>query len=81
MHTVARRQLAAFLDPTKLSALVAGYDAVELDAGPYALCLQLRGDLNSRCGSCWVGGGGERAGGACGNRCEVLCVCVCLGCS
>lgn len=68
MYAVAGRQLTPFFDPAELSAQVAGHDTVELDAGPYALGLQLRCDLNGGRGSCWDGGGGERAGGACGDR-------------
>lgn len=78
MHTVARRQLTPFLDPTELGAPVSGHGTVELNAGTYALGLQLRCDLNDGRGSCWDGSGGDRARGACGDMYEVLCVCVCV---
>ena len=80
MHAVAGRQWTPFLDPAELGAWVAGHNTVELHAGPYALGLQLRRDLDRGCGSCWCGRGRERAGGACGDRYEVVrervCVCV-----
>lgn len=77
LHAVARRQLTPFLDPTELRALVAGHGTVELYAGPYALGLQLRRDLNSGCGSCW--GGGERARGACRDMMRIFVdVCECV---
>ena len=78
MHTVAGRQRTPFLDPAELGAWVAGHDAVELHAGPYTLSLQLRRDLDCGCGSCWCGRGRERARGACGDRHEVVRVCVCM---
>lgn len=78
MHTVAGRQWTPFLDPAELGAWVAGHDAVELHAGPYTLSLQLRRDLDCGCGSCWCGRGRERARGACGDRHEVVRVCVCV---
>lgn len=78
MHTVAGRQRTPFLEPAELGAWVAGHDTVELHVGPYALGLQLRRDLDCGCGSCWCGCGGERARGACGDRYEVVRVCVCV---
>lgn len=78
MHTVAGRQRTPFLEPAELGAWVAGHDTVELHAGPYALGLQLRRDLDCGCRSCWCGCGGERARGACGDRYEVVRECVCV---
>lgn len=77
LHTVARRQLTPFLDPTELGALVIRHSTVELHAGPYALGLQLRRDLNGGCGSYWDGSGRERARGACGERYKAVRMCVC----
>lgn len=76
LHTVARRQLTPFLDPAELGAPVTGHSTVELDAGPYALGLQLRCDLNGGRGSCWDGSCQDRARGACGDMGEVLCECA-----
>ena len=78
MHAVAGRQRTPLLDPAELGAWVAGHDTVELHAGPYALGLQLRRDLDCGCRSCWCGRGRERARGACGDRYEVVRVCMCV---
>lgn len=78
VHAVAGRQRTPFLDPAELGAWVAGHNTVELHAGPYALGLQLRCDLDCGCGPCWCGRGGERAGGACGDRYKVVRMSVCV---
>lgn len=64
------------LDPAELGVLVVRHGTMELHTGPYALGLQLRRDLNGGCGSFWDGGGRERAGGACGDMHEGVCMCV-----